>query len=219
MAFGTHWEWRGFGAVNSKLAEQFSALKASVSSNQVVDTYIYAPGLKTNIKIRTGHQSGIKFKRPVKFADNFELWTEREDELFDFPLTKADRDRVRNILDGTELNRIGSLPTDVKTADDALSWLSEAGYELIKVKKDRETRVWHHADRSVMVEWACLSLPQFITSISLESEPVKYSDKQSETSALSLLKSAFSQMNLDKMPLRPMNYLEALNKWSNGNKI
>lgn len=219
MAFGTHWEWRGFGAVNSKFAEQFSGLKSTVSSNQVVDTYVYTPELKTNIKIRTGYQSGIKFKRPVKFVDDFELWTEREDDLFEFPLTKADHDRVRKILGSTELDRISSLPTSLKTADDALSWLSKAGFQLVKVKKEREIKVWHRAENSVMVEWACLSGPQSITSISLESEPVKYSDKRSESSELGLLKSALSHLNLDKLPLKPMNYLEVLDKWANGNKI
>lgn len=219
MAFGTHWEWRGFGAVNSKFAEQFHKLNVSVNPTQVTDTYVYTPEVKTNIKIRKGYQQGLKFKRPVKLENHFELWTEREDELFDFPLTDEERDRIGKILKGTELDRISSFPRSIRTAEDTLSWLSEKGCQLIKINKDRETRVWQEAENSVMVEWACLSGPQSITSISLESEPVNYSDDLAESPELSLLKSALSHLDLDKQPLQPMNYLEAIAEWANGDKI
>lgn len=95
MAYGAHWEWRGFGGVNGTFADRFSNLEKIIDEHRQSDFYVYVQRLNTNLKVRQGEENELKFKRPDIFAGNFEMWSEQEDELFDFPLSKEGRSMLK----------------------------------------------------------------------------------------------------------------------------
>ncbi|MGK7369222.1 MAG: hypothetical protein ACNS64_03315 [Candidatus Halalkalibacterium sp. M3_1C_030] len=219
MAFGLHWEWRGFGGVNSSFADRFSKLDTLVSEYAVEDYYIYVPGLETNLKIRKGDKNNLKFKRPGKFKNNFEQWKELENEFFEFPIPLRAQNLLVEFLKSTAIDRTCSIPPAIETTDDYLRWLKEIGCQIIEVRKAREIKEWSNAEGSVMIEWTGIYNPQSIISISLESEPFEPSESQKEAKTLDLLKSVHNELELNEMPLRPKNYLEAVTIWANSNKI
>jgi hypothetical protein len=72
----------------------------------------------------------------------------------------------------------------------------------------------------VKVEWACISSPQAITSIGLEtwdedSEGQGLSDEQAKEDIRAVIKGS----GLGNEPLTAMSYLDAVAVWSSGAKI
>lgn len=219
MAFGLHWEWRGFGGIDSKFAERYSKLNKVISEYSVVDCYLYAPGLETNIKIRKGAENGLKFKRPGKVMGNYEQWLEDENEIFDFPLSKKAQKLLMESFKSTELNYKGSFPRRISNEEHTISWLKDIGCRVIEVQKKREIRKWISPEGSVLIEWTCLFKPQPIISVSLESGSFDNPESQIALEYLDILKSAYQDFGLNEKPLCTMNYLEAVAIWAKSNKI
>src|SRR5579864_2837454 len=91
MAAGTHWEWRGFGPPSLEpLVKTLGALPKlfgpTDTGAQETDEYLWTPNLAVNVKFR---KNQLKFKRRLRSTAGCELWTERSDETFSFPLNDA----------------------------------------------------------------------------------------------------------------------------------
>ena len=90
MATGIHWEWRGFGQLREPLQSKIASLSplypAPIDSR---DRYLWFPGCSINVKLRSGLENGLKFKRFLKRQGQLELWEERAEELYPFPLEPA----------------------------------------------------------------------------------------------------------------------------------
>ena len=92
MAFGLHWEWRGFGNLSRELIERIERLPRKFPSDQeVVDEYLWFPGSSLNLKLREG---SLKLKRLLETSGEFERWLEDEDENYRFPLVPEALDTV-----------------------------------------------------------------------------------------------------------------------------
>lgn len=219
MAFGSHWEWRGFGGVDGVFVDCYSALPIVSEVHRQVDQYIYVPGLKTNLKIRNGEESGLKFKQFNKNEGEFELWSEYEDELFDFPISTSARDLLQKTLNESELGPIKSIPSKVHSSKDTLAWLREIGCRIIKVEKKREIRKLNSNNDSTLVEWTCIYEPQALNSISLESMSFEETDQQSSLHSLENVRAAYRDLELHRLPLIVNSYLDAVAIWSKSNKI
>lgn len=219
MAYGSHWEWRGFGGVDARFTKRFRSLSKLIDQHSQSDYYIYAPGLTTNLKIRQGKESGLKFKHPGKTDGDFEIWSEYEDELFEFPLPSKGLDLLEDTLNSTDLGPINSIPSGINNPGDTLPWLKEIGCRVIEVEKAREIRELHLSTDTILVEWTCIYKPQALISISVESEHFEKSDKQQSSKNLKLIKSAYRKLELHRLPLLPRNYSDAVAIWAKSNKI
>ena len=86
MAFGLHWEWRGFGALTTAFAKKYFQLPVLYAAEDIEDRYMWIPRLAVNAKFRSGRINGFKFKRLENKNGDFEQWREDPREMFDFPL-------------------------------------------------------------------------------------------------------------------------------------
>ena len=218
MAYGSHWEWRGFGSVSSRFAEYYYQLEVVYDRHKMEDCYLYVPGLEANIKLRSGAENGLKFKWLNKTENNFEVWTENEDELFNFPLNNAGRDTLLNILERTALD-IPKFPNNQLNREAILHWLRKAGITFVEVSKERESRKWVSDGGIVLVEWTKISKPQNIISIGLENYSSAENELMTKKKHKELLKNAIGELELTKEAMQPMNYMEAVKIWAHGNKI
>jgi hypothetical protein len=111
MAFGDHWEWRGFGDLNNVIRNQIQQLTSKYGAGiNVTDQYLWAPGSKVNVKVR---EKDLKFKYLLDEADGgFERWVENEKDNHPFPLNAAVLAQLEKAL-GT------AIPEDIsgKTVD------------------------------------------------------------------------------------------------------
>lgn len=218
MAYGTHWEWRGFGGVSSRFADIFAQLTPQIHSHEVQDVYIWVPGLEVNAKFREGTKEGLKFKYHIKTEDDFELWEENKQGLFGFPLTRDAWKRLSGVLERAGVV-LPDYPSEAPTSDQLLSFLTDIGCTYMRVQKQRESRLWKTNDSQILVEWTCISKPQYCISIGLETWSDDPDSDASDQQALAQLQSAVKKLQLKKEPLRILSYLDAVKLWCNGNKI
>jgi hypothetical protein len=66
MAFGVHWEWRGFGSVSDAFFGRYGNLAYEFGPQKIEDIYIWVPGLEVNLKIREGEEGGLKSSAPLE---------------------------------------------------------------------------------------------------------------------------------------------------------
>jgi hypothetical protein len=211
MAFGTHWEWRGFGEISAGFMDRFGRLVHEFGPQGVDDLYIWAPGLVTNLKIRTGEMGGLKFKRFVARDGRLECWSEDPDELFDFPLTEDAWQMLAAELAGAGFDP-GSYPAHAPDRDETVSLLKKAGCRLVHVSKEREGRWWPGPNGRVLVERTAVHKPQPILSISLESEDTR--DGLTDDQAKEDLRAALAALGLENESLSVMSYMDALARWN-----
>ena len=84
MAFGAHWEWRGFGALDPALRRRLESLPRKFATRQrLADEYLFVPGCPLNVKLREGD---LKFKRMLEVSQGLEQWLEDESENYPFPV-------------------------------------------------------------------------------------------------------------------------------------
>lgn len=166
MAFGTHWEWRGFGVLSDALDKELRRLPALFPDSQVVtDRYLWSPGCEINFKLRFGD---FKIKRCIEtVGDGVSRWMEDPEENYSFPLEAAVFDEVAGALG------IGCSPAEAPVAseEELLESLGAAGAGLrvIPVAKERwQYRAPLHGDG--IVELAEISAPEKIISVSVEHE-------------------------------------------------
>lgn len=214
-----HWEWRGFGGASPDFLNLFSELPLFSESSVVEDFYLWAPGLSVNTKIRSGAESGLKFKRFINVDANLEKWLEHPSEIFEFPLSKSAWEILVDTFKEVGIALPG-YPNGRLTPQNTLDILVEAGVKKIKVEKERETRVWSGPFGEVEIEWASISSPQTIISIGVE-------NRQGLGSAESLgdeqykknVQAALETFNLRAEPLHVINYMDAIEVWAKDKKI
>lgn len=220
MATGTHWEWRAFGAASSDLAARFIVdLGIIFPPMDFVDVYLWTPGLKVNVKVRDFAAQPFKFKHLLDKDGVLEKWDEKEEEIFRVPLDKAGWAALAETLTTVNVT-LGPYPSGDADAATIIARVQEAGASTVTVNKRRESRLWRGTHGLVAVEWACISSPEAIVSIGLETWDVSPEGPglpggQAKEDILA----AIEALGLDNEPLRVMNYVDAVAAWASGEKI
>lgn len=204
MAFGKHWEWRGFGELSTALRARLEALPRKFpGSQEVTDSYLHVPGSPVNIKLRF---ADLKFKRLLEKTAGVELWLEDPTENHGFPIRPEVLATLGKDL-GVTFREACNAPVDLPGL---LARLQAAtpSVELVAVKKTRWQHEWPCVDPAgaVTIELAQIHSPQAIWSVGIEhpcQEPVL---------------AALKQLKIQS-ELRQLNYLEALSIWADGGVI
>ena len=199
MAFGVHWEWRGFGGLSSSLEERIRALRPLFPDSQVVtDRYLWSPGCSINFKLRFGD---FKIKRCLDMAEGgITRWQEDPGENYSFPLAAGVFGEVVTALGGAAGVAGEALASEAELLERAGAAI--AGLQVVAVAKER----WQYGAPVLedgIIELAQISSPEEIVSISVEHE--------SEEGVREIMEA------LD-LPgeLKSFSYLEALETWGNG---
>lgn len=219
MAVGVHWEWRGFGHVPLTLIlNSVPKLKRLFGVNdpgtQDVDEYLWSPGMQVNLKLR---KRQLKFKRREdRTSDGCELWTERSEETFAFPLTdQAVAFVERNIPvqrpPGLEFRQsyesfIAALP------------LFTPPLHLVVTRKHRIQFAWNENNEALVFELSEIQHPLTTWSVGIEGGDLGSLDglidpDQSQASLRRVLKIR-DHFGLPGPSLRVIGYLELLSDWS-----
>ena len=199
MAFGVHWEWRGFGGLSSSLEERIRALRPLFPDSQVVtDRYLWSPGCSINFKLRFGD---FKIKRCLDLAEGgIARWQEDPGENYSFPLAAGVFGEVVTALGGAAGAAGEALASEAELLERAGAAI--AGLQVVAVAKER----WQYGAPVLedgIIELAQISSPEEIVSISVEHE--------SEEGVREIMEA------LD-LPgeLKSFSYLDALETWGNG---
>ena len=208
---GAHWEWRGFGRGSPELRDSFESLEEMFPPQHVVDRYIWIPGSSVNIKLRTGVQDGLKFKRLLETDGDLEQWLEDPSELYEFPLEAAAWEKLGAELHGVGLHppRVPSEPSDLPTTLECLATVDER-ITIVEVHKNRQARLWRGPLGPVLVEWAQITRPETVLSIGIESWT---------EAAVGAIKQIILDLRLEGEAIRPMSYLAATEIWARGDGI
>ncbi len=153
MAFGEHWEWRGFGDLTSTIRNQIEQLSPKYGGGiTITDQYLWVPMCKVNVKVRA---KDLKFKYLLNSVDEgLEKWKEDEKDNYPFPLNPAVLAQLETAL-GT------MLPMDMasKTVD-TLQVLLEVlprctpPMTCVVIDKFRNTYVYPIENTEILVELA-----------------------------------------------------------------
>jgi hypothetical protein len=209
MAFGEHWEWRGFGGPPQGLRSAIESLPLLFPTSQdITDHYLWAPGSTVNVKLRLGD---LKFKRLLETAGGLERWIEDEAENHPFPVAPDVLEKLAGAL-GISL---GPLPASCPDRDALVRLLDAArpAVRRVSVSKTRWGRLWRgdtrggeDEGRQVIVEIAEISSPERISSIAIE-----HPSRERVAAARDAL----------GLPggLRRLSYLDAISLWARGETI
>lgn len=219
MAYGKHWEWRGFGVVSADFVHHYSRMIPHYRIQDVEDLYLWIPGLEVNAKFRVGAEGGLKFKRLLDKDGSLELWLESPEDVFDFPLTHPAWKTLSDSLVSVGV-QLASFPVDPPDREATLKHLEEAGCQSQAVHKRRESRLWQAPNGEVIVEWTRISRPQPLLSIGLETWNAN-PDAEGLPGHLAKedLLFAVEELGLNDETLSVMNYMEAVNVWAQGGLI
>jgi hypothetical protein len=204
MAFGKHWEWRGFGALPPEMERKITVLPLRFPEAQhLTDEYLWLPSSSINVKLRLGC---LKLKRFLRSENGLEEWLENTAESYPFPLSP----RVIQQL----CQELGVRPPS--SLKGAVSWdefpgllrALEPSPRVIPVEKKRWQREYAAGTwrEPVTVEIAEIHAPEPVGSVGLE-----HSSPDAVARALDFL-------GLPG-PLRRLNYLEALAVWGGGKRL
>jgi hypothetical protein len=199
MAFGPHWEWRGFGKPAAGLRSRIFGLEPKFSDPQeLLDEYLWAPGCRVNLKLREG---SLKFKRLEAKTERLELWNEPPEENHAFPL---EREVVGALL--ADLGGDPGRAAPVESRSELLALLHAVLPEakVIGVRKKRWQMELKPARTTV--ELAEIYLPESVTSVGLEHEDA------------ARVKEAIDVLELPGT-LRVMSYMDAIERWARGGKV
>ena len=171
MAFGQHWEWRGFGPVDGKTLRLLKILPMKFPDAQVItDEYLWSPRCRTNVKLRLGD---LKLKRLVRVHRDLELWLEDPDENYAFPIEHAPLLALFEAL-GVESAPVPGHPLE---REELLALLERHATEVRVVSVDKSRRQHEFAEAgaagsggAVTVELAEIYAPERILSVGLEHE-------------------------------------------------
>ena len=204
MAFGEHWEWRGFGTLPRGLRQELESLPLKFpTAQEITDEYLWSPSSTVNIKLRLGD---LKFKRLLESADGLERWVEDPGENHPFPISPT----VLSTLEtGLGVSLTASSPLG---REGLLALLRQAApsVQTVRVRKVRWQREWPsvlpRGEEGVIVELADVTSPERIFSVGLE-----------HTSRERLVE-ALGTLRLD-LHLRRLSYVQAISIWARGGKI
>jgi len=199
MAFGQHWEWRGFGWVSDDLRARIETLDLRFASDQpLVDTYLWTRDGPANVKLRHGD---LKFKRLLESDGDLECWLEDEKEIHPFPLNL-------DVLEALELALAITLPEGQRTpvGRGELAELLKIAHPPAKILLVEKYRRFFSlptgVGEPVIIELTDLIRPEPINSIALEHADID------------AVRQALMQLSLAESGLRPLNYLQALSIWA-----
>jgi hypothetical protein len=219
MAYGFHWEWRGFGVLPAGIRERIERLPAKYPEPATVrDEYLWIPGCGFNLKLRSKPRS-LKFKRLLKSdpLTGMELWEERADEDHPFAVAPSVAVRVASAL-GIRLDE----PPGPLDREPLIRTLQGADPRLrvIAVDKIRRAREYRVAEGKLVVELAELTSPQTVTSVGIEDELglTRKSDEGTVEAAKLVVARAVEALGLRDV-LTPHNYVEAVNTWAEGGRL
>ena len=199
MAFGTHWEWRGFGKLSGVLGGEIRSLRALFPESQVVtDRYIWSAGCDINFKLRLGD---FKIKRCLEVAESgIARWSEDPAENYSFPLAAE----VFNEL-VEALGCVGEPAVEpVATEQDLLDRLGAGGSDLKVVVVEKER--WQYRAPILedgIIELAQISSPEETVSVSVEHESAAGIQEIMKATGL-------------PGGLKSLSYLDALEIWGKG---
>lgn len=221
MAYGVHWEWRGFGTIDGVTEARILALPAAaVPERMVTDAYLWRPGLRDNVKLREWEGGGsLKVKRQLDPGpgDGTSLWIEEPDEDYGFPLSGAALERVLSVL---ELDTPGPPPAVPVRAADLLAWVAGATPvpRRVEVRKRRRSFVRHRGPVPVLVELAEIDRPERIRSLGIEDMAGLDSTAPAERTALArrCVSEAAAVLGAG---LRVLTYPEAVGIWAGGGSV
>jgi hypothetical protein len=203
MAFGRHWEWRGFGPLSGPARSRIEALPLKYPASQkVVDRYLWIPACLINVKLRF---NDLKFKRLVGEADGLECWVEDEAENYPFPVAPEVVAELAAELGVPARRPAASVPNGVELV--ALLREAAPGVAVVEVNKERWQHEWSPPEGGdpVLVEVAEILAPERITSVALEhpsARPV-----------------AAARDALRPPEMRRRSYLEAVAIWARGERL
>jgi len=215
MAYGLHWEWRGFGTLDDAVLDRLSDLGFPSGVQEIVDRYIWTPHIRVNLKVRSwsGGRS-LKLKRPVDLdpESGLELWTEHPDDDHQLPLTP---ETATSIL--TELGFPADFSIATVEENNLVESIQRAVPEtrVVTVRKQRARTVTRVGTTMVQVERAEILEPQLIASIGIED--VSELAHDSPTSTLDDARHAVRDMRDRLAPQwKTCSYLCAVGTWARG---
>lgn len=218
MALGSHWEWRGFGNVSNRFVQLYRQLPLLFKTQVVEDSYLWIPGLSVNAKLRTGADGDLKFKRLQEQDGELEKWIENPEEIFDFPLSIKAWTILSDVLRTVDIV-LPSWTEEVHDRDEVLNMLKKKGCRIVSMVKQRDARLLKTGYANIKVEWATISGPQQLVSISLESGFEDSEQGLTDKEAKRALITAIEKLNLQDEPLQVMSYLDAIKVWAKGEKL
>jgi hypothetical protein len=221
MAYGLHWEWRGFGALDRAGRRRIEELPRLFPGDlRGVDSYYWYPGCDVNLKLRDfGAGAGLKLKRLRAVDDEAgcQLWHEDEREDFPFPLQPEAVRRVAEAL-GVDV----SPPPRPMGRRSLLTLLREARPDLVvvAVRKTRSVHCWAAGGREVLVDIAVITAPERVTSVAIEDRAGLDASASAEelAAAKADVLAAREALGLPGA-LTPASYLEAVGMWAAGGSV
>jgi len=214
-----HWEWRGFGRLDSNLRDRIAQLPlAYPTARTITDRYLWVPDLGTNIKLRSWPGgASLKFKHRYRSdpTDVLGLWIERPEEDHLFPLPPSVIAQV-----SAELRRELRTKDGTWDCDELLAELDTTGVQVITVEKWRRLFRWSRDDSAAFVELAEIQSPERIGTVGIE-DGMGLSDASvpaAVATAREVVLLAKDQLGLPAK-LKEASYLEALATWARGGTI
>ena len=221
MAYGLHWEWRGFGTVDPDVRRRIEELPRYLPDDLAgVDSYYWYPGCEVNLKLREfGTRAGVKLKRlhDVDDKTGLQLWLEDEREDFPFPLQPDAVHQLARAL-GADV----SPPARPMGRCTLFTVLREARPQLVvvAVHKTRSLRRWASGGRAVIVEVAEIASPERVTSVGVEDCAGLSASASAEEMAAARrdVTDALEALGLPAA-LSAVSYLEAVGAWATGGTV
>lgn len=204
MAFGQHWEWRGFGKVSNDLQDRIESLDLRFASNHpTIDTYLWTPDGPANVKLRHGD---LKFKRLLETDGDLQHWLEDEDEIHPFPLDAEVVASLEQALTIT-LPENQCIPVGRSELVELLRIAVPPVHILVVEKIRRFFSLPTGFEEPIIVEFTDLIRPEPISSIALE-----HAESEAVLAAL-------VHLGLTDSAIRSLDYLQALSIWSDGETL
>ena len=203
MAFGRHWEWRGFGELDGTLRQRLDRLPLVFDTPQeITDRYLWVPRCELNVKLREG---ALKLKRLLERAPGgIEEWLEDERENYEFPVPREALSELETAL-GVVPGDLGAAPA--ATEEELLERLERTLPEIrvVAVGKSR----WLRSDPEAggaFVEVAQILQPERVFSVAVEAPGGE------------AVREVVTRFGL-REALREASYLDALAVWARGGTV
>jgi hypothetical protein len=216
MTAGLHWEWRGFGEVGNAQRDRIKELKPKfATADEVTDDYLWLPGVAINVKLRKWKDGeSLKLKRMNREdqTERVQLWEERPDEEFRFPIPPTGIEALGHALQASL-----SVGSAVNSREELLGLLraSVTNVQMITVTKVRRQYLGEPTAERVFLELADISTPERTSSIGIE-EGFMLTESSSESEIDKARDAVLSLRNQLGIPssFQVASYLEMLDRWA-----
>jgi len=221
MAYGIHWEWRGFGVVEPEVERRITALPAAeVPERSVTDRYLWAPGATLNVKIRTWPGGGsLKVKRLLSADDPSgpSLWQEDPEEDYPFPIAASVLARVVEPL-GIELSGCAGMAIADPHALVKLVRGGAGECRIVEVRKRRRRFEWRADAVPLLVELAEIEAPERTSSLGVE-DAAGLSARSPDVQLAAARQAVAEAIPLFGAGLRSLTYPQAVAVWARGGSV